>query len=243
MSGIRSTRRGFVRVVPVLLGVVLLMGASAGCKKKSPTAPTPTPTPTPTGPVVNTANANGSTANWEARTSMRTPNSGTGFQLFDDFVPSTSITISKVSWQGIYCIESPGLPPPVPTAQSFVVGFYGDSNNFPNQAAPLNVSTYPLARVSEAVDQKPITGNCGTASTGISLYNYTLTLDSPVAVTAGTRYWFSVMAVVDYIQQGNPSFTFWGWRNGVANNNRSVAVDPAGNFTAYTLDRAYTLTP
>jgi hypothetical protein len=241
MPGFRSTRLRIVRVGPVLLGAILLLGTSAGCKKKSPTAPSPQPTVT--GPVVNTANPNGSAANWEARTSMRTPNTGTGFQLFDDFGPTTSTTITKVSWQGIYCVESPNLPPPAPTAQSFVVGFYGESSNYPNQASPLSVSTYPLARVAETVDQQPISGNCGTTATGISLYNYTVTLDTPFAVTAGSRYWFSVMAVVDYTQQGNPSFVFWGWRNGVVNNNRSVLVDPSGNFTTYALDRAYTLTP
>lgn len=224
-------------------GVVLLaaglvaLGLATGCKKKSsPTAPTPTPP----GPVVNTVNPAGSAANRDARTSMK-GTVGNATQTFDDFISSTPATITRITWQGIYCVENPNQPPPAPTAQSFLVGFYADSNNSPNQNAPLATTVYPLARVAETADATP-NGKCGTAEpTGIGVYNYSLTLDAPFSVTPGVRYWLSVMANVNYNFTNSASFIYWGWRSGTANNNRSVQVAPNGGITEYPSDRAYSL--
>ncbi len=229
-----ALRRGLVSLVAGLLAVTLV----GGCKKKSssPTAPTPTPP----APVVNTVNPAGSATNRDARTSMK-GTVGNGTQTFDDFIASTAATITQVTWQGIYCVENPNQPAPTPTAQSFLVGFYADNNNSPNQNAPLSTGTYQLARVAETADATP-NGTCGSATpTGIGVYNYAVTLDTPFNAAAGVRYWVSVMANVNYNFTNSATFVYWGWRSGTANNNRSIQIAPNGAVTEYASDRAYSL--
>ncbi len=210
------------------------LGASA-CKKSSPTTPTPTPTP----PVFTTSNPTGSTANLDARTSMKTP-ADSGTFMYDDFVSTAAATITKLTWQGIYCAEVLNRAAPAATATTFEVGFYPDSGNNPNRTSPIQLGVYPVARVAETRGTDRVL-NCGTTSTGWSFYDYTLTLDTPFQAAAGVRYWLSIQARVPYLQANNNDFIFWGWRNGVQNNARSIQFSAAGVATEHALDRAYSL--
>ena len=223
-----------------LLSVTLVSLVASGlvasaCKKSSPTTPTPTPPPE----VFTTANPTGSATNLDARTSMKTPaNSGTF--MFDDFVSTTAATITRVTWQGIYCAEVLNRPAPSPTATDFEVGFYPDNNNNPNRTSPIQATVYPLARVAETRGPDRVL-NCGGISTGWSFFDYAVTLDTPFQAAAGVRYWISIQARVPYLQANNNDFIFWGWRNGVQNNGRSIQYSPTGVVTEHALDRAYSL--
>jgi hypothetical protein len=223
--------------------VILALPAilASGCKKANagPGAPNPPAPPQPPPPVINTDNPTGSQLNLDARTSMRTP-ANTGTFMFDDFVSPTAATIVRVLWQGIYCAEIANQAAPNATATGFEVAFYPDSGGLPNTSSPIQKVMYAIGRTGENRDFAA-TANCGTASTGWSFYNYDLTLDTPFAAAAGVRYWVSIQAQVNYLQAGNPGFIFWGWRNGLPNNNRSVQINPAGAVTEFPLDRAYSL--
>ena len=83
--------------------------------------------------------------------------------------------------------------------------------------------------------------NCGAISTGWSFYDYSLTLDTPFQAAANVRYWISIQARVPYLQTNNNDFIFWGWRNGVQNNARSIQYSPTNVVTEHALDRAYSL--
>jgi hypothetical protein len=229
--------RRFVRPMTCVLAVLAPAMLVSACSKKSSSPTTPTPAPSPT--VVSTANPTGSTANLDARTSMKTPaNSGTF--MFDDFVSAESATITRVTWQGIYCAEVLNRPAPAATATDFEVGFYPDSAGSPNRNAPIQTVVYPVARVAETHDVDR-TLNCGTTSTGWSFFDYSVTLDTPFVAAANVRYWLSIQARVSYLQANNPDFIFWGWRNGVQNNARSIQYNPDGSVVEHALDRAYSL--
>lgn len=231
----RLPRRPLLASACFTLALATSMLIGAGCKKKSsPVAPTPQPEK-----LVNTNNAPASPANWEARTSMRTP-ANSGWTMYDDFVSTEGAVITRVTWQGIYCAEVLNAPPPAPTATGFRVGFYSDAGTNPNPSAPLQSTVYPISRVAETIDLSPV-GNCGTTPTGIALYKYTVTLDAPFTASPGVRYWLGIQAQVDYLQANNPNFVYWGWRNGVVNNNRSIMIGPSGDRTEFALDRAYSI--
>jgi hypothetical protein len=215
---------------------------ASGCRQSNnalPAAPNPPAPAAPPPPVINTGNGNGSQLNLDARTSMRTPaNSGT--LMFDDFVSQTAATIVRVTWQGIYCAEVLNQAAPAATATGFQVAFFPDAGGNPNTASPIQSVIYPIGRTGENRDFDA-QANCGATPTGWSFYNYSVTLDTPFAAAAGVRYWLSVQAQVNYVQAGNPGFIFWGWRNGLSSNNRSVQISSTGALTEFPIDRAYSL--
>jgi hypothetical protein len=217
-----------------VLGVTT--GLLVGCGGSKPTEPTPTPTPTP---VHTTVNPTGSATNLDARTSMKTPaNSGTF--MYDDFTSPTATTITRVNWQGIYCAEVLNRPAPAATATDFEIGFYPDSGNLPVKNSPIQFTVYPLSQVAETRGTDRVLP-CGGISTGWSFYDYSVALNPPFQAAAGVRYWLSIQARVPYLQANNPDFIFWGWRNGVQSNGRSIQINPQNIVTEWPLDRAYSL--
>lgn len=232
----RSSHRPLAASVCLMLIVATAALAGTGCKKKSsPVAPTPQPPEK----LVDTNNAPASTANMDARTSMRTPaNSGT--ITFDDFVSAEGVVITGLTWQGIYCKVVENAPPSSPVATGFQIGFYPDAANNPNNVAPLVSTVYPIARVAETLEQTR-TGICTPVSTSIAVYKYHVTLDTPFTAAPGVRYWLGIQAQVDELQANNPDFVFWGWRNGTSYNNRSVQINAAGSRTEYSTDRAFSI--
>jgi len=213
----RLVRASALAIVTLALPALL----ASGCKKKA----------SPTG------NPAGSRTNMDARTSMETP-ATSGTLRFDDFTPTQTTTITRVTWQGIYCAEVLNRVSPPATAEAFEVSFYRDAGNNPDRNTSLQTTVVPIANTAQTLDFTH-NGRCGSAEpSGISVYSYSVTLGTPFMAQAGTRYWFSVQARVPYVQANNPDFIFWGWRNGLASNNRSVQVSAAGAMTDFPTDPA-----
>ncbi|MEQ1856254.1 MAG: carboxypeptidase-like regulatory domain-containing protein [Longimicrobiales bacterium] len=170
-----------------------------------------------------------------AQTSQRIA-TGAITQMFDDFTLTSTSAISRVEWQGIYCVQTVGAPAPTPTTTAFTVTFYPDLNNAPDTSSPLSATTYSVGRVGETLVSVAPNATCGTATpTSIPLYAYSLRLNAPFVATGGVRYWFSVVA-------HTPNFSvFWGWRNGTSNNDRSLQITQAGATNVFNTDRAFAL--
>jgi hypothetical protein len=213
--------------------LVALSCALVACSKKSTPTETVIPKTTSRSTLVPATNS----GIIEARTSQIYSNGSLPALVTDDFVLTGSSSITKVGWQGIYCVQTPGAAAPAPTATGFTITFYADNAGRPNVAAPLQTQTFPLAQVNQTFD-KNVTGlTCGTAAnTTWPYYSYSATLATPFPAAANTKYWIGIQAL-------SPSFSvFWGWRDGVPDNNQSWQLFN-GTFTSFAFDRAYSLAP
>lgn len=215
---------------PALALSVLLAFAACGGKNEVPTQPTAPPPHETTVPTATSGYV-------EARTSQIVTDGSPPAQVFDDFTLTTTTAISTVGWQGIYCVQQANAPAPAPTASSFTVSFYSDASGRPNIAAPLQRTTYSLANVGETFEKNVAGLTCGSAAnTTWPFYRYSVALATPFSATAGTKYWISVQATT-------PSYAvYWGWRDGTPDNNSSLQLFQ-GTYTAYPVDRAYSLKP
>ena len=193
--------------------------------------------PDPDPPTISTIVPPASTGYVEARTSQIVTDGSGPSQVFDDFTFDENVTISEVGWQGIYCVQTPGSAAPAPTASSFTVSFYPDQAGRPNLAAPAHTSTYSVAQAGQTFEKNVSGLNCGTAAnTTWPFYRYEVSLNTPFAATAGTKYWLSIQATT-------PSYAvYFGWRDGTAYNNLSLQLFD-GTYTTYNIDRAYSLAP
>jgi hypothetical protein len=178
---------------------------------------------------------NSGTGPRNAQTSQRIA-TGAIAQTFDDFTLTSGGAVSRIEWEGIYCVPIVSAPAPSPTATSFTVTFYADSSNAPDRSSPLSVTSYSIGRVGQTLVSIAPNATCGAATpTSIPFYEYSLRLNTPFVAAAGVRYWFSVVAET-------PSFAvFWGWHNGTADNNRSLQVTQAGATNVFLTDRAFAL--
>ncbi len=231
-----ATRR---RAGALCVVLVTMAGLAACGGDKSPTTPTPTPTPTPPAPTSRTTqNPLGSSTNVEARTSQVIPQTGPTVptaQVFDDFVFTAGANIRTVAWQGIYCVETANAPAPAPTATGFVITFYADQGGQPNRQTALFATTVPIAQANETLDRTQANLNCGTTPTTWAFYSYSVTLPNTFGATANSKYWLSIQATT-------PSFaTFWGWRDGTADNRTSLQLVNGSNLLTFPVDRAYSL--
>jgi hypothetical protein len=216
-----------------LLSVIALMLVAAGCsKKKTPTEP-PIPKTTSRNSLVPASNS----AIIEARTSQIYANGSLPALVTDDFTFTGASNITKVGWQGIYCVQTPGAAAPAPTATGFTITFYADAAGRPNVAAPLQTQTFTLAQANQVFDKNVSGLTCGTAAnTTWPFYSYSATLTTAFPAAANTKYWIGIQAL-------SPSFAvFWGWRDGVPDNNQSWQLFN-GTFTSFPFDRAYSLAP
>ena len=216
-----------------LLALATLSLLATGCsKKKSPTEPGIVKTIT-----INTLVPATNTSIIEARTSQIYADGSLPALVTDDFTFTGASNITKVGWQGIYCVQTPNAPAPSPTATGFTITFYADNAGRPNVAAPLQSQTFTLAQVNQTLDRTVGGLTCGTATnTTWPYYSYSATLSTPFPAAANTKYWIG-------IQARSPSFAvYWGWRDGVPNNNQSWQLFN-GTFTSFGFDRAYSLAP
>jgi len=197
-----------------------------------------TPPPPVVQPVLDTLNpAVGGGTSYEARTSMAPTNGADASSMFDDFQPTAAARIASVKWQGIYCVQAASAPAPAPTATEFVVSFHADNAGRPVTTSTLAQARFTAAQTGQTPGGQVANLSCGTAaSTTWALYDYSVTLPTPFAAAAGTRYWVRVQAVT-------PSYdVFWGWRSGSTANAQSLMLF-MGNFDSFTLDRAIRLAP
>lgn len=195
------------------------------------------PNPPPDGPARTTIVPPANSGYVEARTSMIVSDGSPASWVFDEFTLDEDVTVREVSWQGIYCVAQNNAGAPNPTASAFTISFYSDNGGQPNVGAPLQTSTYPVAETGQ-VFQKTVSGLICQPATGTTwpFYLYTVELDTPFNVEAGTKYWLS-------IQANTPSYAvYWGWRDGTPDNNSSLQLYD-GDYTTHNVDRAYSLIP
>ena len=188
-------------------------------------------------PVLSTLNAAGSGGSYEARTSMAPSNGADASSMFDDFQPTAAVSIASVKWQGIYCVQAANAAAPAATATEFVVSFHADDAGRPVTSSALLQARFTPTQAAQTPDRQVAGLSCGTAaSTTWSLYDYSVTLPTPFAAAAGTRYWVRVQAVT-------PSYdVYWGWRSGTTANAQSLMLF-MGAYDTFTLDRALRLAP
>jgi len=164
-------------------------------------------------------------------------------QIFDDFTFTGPSTIRTARWQGAYCVATINSPAPTPTATAFRVSIYADAGGRPQLATPLSQATYPIAQTAQTLELNipGFTCNDGFGRQGTNVtfgtYGYQVTLATPFAAAANTKYWFSVQAIT-------PTYgTLWGWRDGL-NDDRSSLRYFNNVFQATSqFDRAFALTP
>jgi hypothetical protein len=143
-SGWRSIRAACNTRKVRMLSIVALTLVVVGCsKKKTPTEPT-VPKTTSRNSLVPASN----TGIIEARTSQIYANGSLPALVTDDFTFTGASNITKVGWQGIYCVQTPGAAAPAPTATGFTITFYADNAGRPNVAAPLQTQTFTLPQVN-----------------------------------------------------------------------------------------------
>ncbi len=225
----RTRHRRPVRLLSLVALTLLVVGCS---KKKAPTE-ADVPTTTSRSSLVPASN----TGIIEARTSQIYANGSLPALVTDDFTFTGASNITRVGWQGIYCVQTPGAAAPAPTATGFTITFYADNAGRPNVAAPLRTQTFTLAQSNQTFDKNVSGLTCGTATnTTWPYYSYSATLTTPFPAAANTKYWIGIQAL-------SPSFAvFWGWRDGVPDNNQSWQLFN-GTFTSFGFDRAYSLAP
>jgi len=220
------------------LGLPLAIAATlAACGGNNDDEAAAAPPPAPAAALRTSLNATGGNTGIEARTSQAPTNGAAPSTVYDDFRLTTASTIASVTWQGVYCVQANGSPAPAATASQFVVAIYADNAGRPNIAAPLAQTTVTAAAANQTFERNYAGVTCGTATnTTWSLYDYRVSLPTPLAVAANTTYWVSVQAI-------SPSYdVYWGWRAGIADNNMSLSRFQ-GVYDTYTLDRAYSLRP
>ncbi|HEX7798493.1 MAG TPA: hypothetical protein VF456_29215 [Vicinamibacterales bacterium] len=170
-------------------------------------------------PVVfihNTLAAPGATSYPGGYQSDQVPPYRPNLQVWDDFVASNSVTLKFLSWQGIYCrVYYPNdTTPPTPEVDSFRVSFYNDGTPGSMIGSEMRL---PASQVNERFEAN-VPGQCQGLSGTSGLYSYSTILPATVDVTAGRRYWLSIIAV-----RRPPGDVFiWLWRYGLPDNNRAT---------------------
>jgi hypothetical protein len=136
-------------------------------------------------------------------------------QVWDDFVASSSATIKFVSWQGIYCPSSYNdTTSPIPEADSFRIAFYSDTGApYPGPMLGSEMRV-PVSQANERLEGN-VPDQCLGLPGASGLYSYSTILPASLDVTAGRKYWLSILAV-----RRPPGVSLWMWRYGLPDNNR-----------------------
>jgi hypothetical protein len=166
---------------------------------------------------------------------------------FDDFTPNRTANIGSVTWQGYYCNTAfTGNEIPDPVATAFVIriapneaganrpafGTFGATQT----TGTIQVSTVAAAAVTQRLEFTRQDAGCNARNEGdpAAYYDFSANLPSPYAVTAGTRYWMSIHAV---LPAGRVA---WHWRFGRQDNSFSIFWIE-GTLTTFFADRAFAL--
>jgi hypothetical protein len=137
----------------------------------------------------------------------------------DDFVIAANTAVRIVRWQGIY---SPVRPT---GATRFHVAFLPDNGSGTAPSPEIDPATrrgvaiyrgeFPIDQVNERLD---VVVPCPNSQLQCSLYDYSVTLPTPLPITQGVRYWLVIQAEAPF--NSNALIT-WGWRRGEPDNQRS----------------------
>ena len=136
-------------------------------------------------------------------------------KAYDNFTLDSATSIGKVKWYGEFFS---GEPAPI---SNFLIQFWSD-NSGPN--AELFSETI-VGNAHETFVEK--IGN-------FNLYQYGMDLSLPFQALAGTTYWLSIQATLDYLPQ-------WGWYQGKGGNGVAYQDYLFGNTGPIPTDLAFSL--
>lgn len=136
-------------------------------------------------------------------------------KAYDNFTLDSATSIGKVKWYGEFFS---GEPAPI---SNFLIQFWSD-NSGPN--AQLFSETI-VGNAHETFVEK--IGN-------FNLYQYGMDLSLPFQALAGTTYWLSIQATLDYPPQ-------WGWYQGKGGNGVAYQDYLFGNTGSIPTDLAFRL--
>ncbi|MGE3493041.1 MAG: hypothetical protein AB7N29_23790 [Vicinamibacterales bacterium] len=181
-------------------------------------------------------------------------NGGEHYQApWDDFTQATSGMIRAVEWQGYYCNRAfTGSAIPDPSASSFYVRLapndpsllhpHWDALRAASTSGAYQVSVIPASAVVQQFEFSRLDAPCGARNGGdpAAHYNMSANLPVPYPVTAGTKYWISIHAVIVTGAQVS-----WHWRFGRPDNNSSIYwlynSPNSGTMTHFPNERAVAL--
>lgn len=139
-----------------------------------------------------------------ARSSDYGSASQSGFRMFDDFTLSSSASIERVTWRGLWLGSEVPAPAPAPDALSWDIAFYEDNLGLPGAVRSSQVLTpaqVTLTPVGSGIF------SVGPAQYNVIVYDLSAILPSAVTVVGGSQYWFSPLA---HSQTFAPIFAWLG---------------------------------
>jgi hypothetical protein len=172
---------------------------------------------------------------------------------FDDFTATGNAMIRTIEWQGYYCNRAfTGSAIPDPVATQFVIRIAPNdpgANRPPFAAfrAPTTtgetyVAIVRASSVRQQLETTRLDSPCGSRNGGdpASYYTFSTTLTTPFPLTAGRKYWVSIVATLPSVPVS------WHWRFGRADNSASIYClcnDVIGGttLTTFASDRAFAL--
>ncbi len=170
----------------------------------------------------------GSTNSWgsfESQDALRS------FSVYDNFVLASPTRIEGLTWEGVYrdSVTPANNPVDGPTATSWTLAIYGDSNDEPGGL--IDSRTVSAANVTNSfVAFRNIVGDT------VPLYSSEVTLDVPFAVAGNQPYWLSVVASTPTISDS------WGWTSGTGGDDRTIQDNKIAGFRNERLrDRTFSL--
>ena len=153
---------------------------------------------------------------------------------FDNFTLPSTTTITDLHWRGFYTEQTlSGVTEPSRRATSFLVTIWSSDTGTPD--AVLFSETFALAATSETFVSSGIFGTLGEAFT----YDYSGDLANPFVATAGTGYWLSIVANLEF-----PPFWAWAFADPSATPGDGAHILSSNNvqFTPQSGDLSFALT-
>lgn len=128
-------------------------------------------------------------------------------QVFDDVQLDVDASVARIAWLGITCTPTQAASATDAGVTEFVLRIYGDAGGTrPDLGAVAYETVIPIAATSPELTRTSDDFPCGNVRSTWSFYEYGTTLDAPIELDAGVRYWFS-------IQARTPTMgSWWGWQ-------------------------------
>ena len=150
-------------------------------------------------------------------------------KAYDDFILDSATAIGKVKWYGEFFLNEEIFsiaPDPAPIS-NFLIQFWSDKSG-PNAQL---LSETIVGNAHETFVEK--IGN-------FNLYQYDMDLSLPFKALAGTTYWLSIQATLDYPPQST-QYTQWGWYQGKGGDGVAYQDYLFGNTGSIPTDLAFSL--
>jgi hypothetical protein len=123
---------------------------------------------------------------------------GNGQQMADDFTVGSSATIQSVTWWGIY--NNPIKEGSLQQPWDFEIFIYGDNGGLPDTSKVIGSSQVSFNSLTDTGE------NFADNPFGDDIYVFTADV-TPINLSAGTTYWFSVLA-----DTSNDAINNFSWR-------------------------------